>query len=308
MSLGSLPAIPEAVTPGSVNLLAPERPGAAFDDFLAGPASSLRDRPAWQEGDAPMPTLYVSHGAPPVFDDPRWIAQLAHWSAALPKPRAILIVSAHWESAPMMLSATGPATSLVYDFGGFAARYFTMTYATPDASRLAERVRGLMPDTESVHVHATRGLDHGAWVPLKIMEPGADVPVLQLSMPTHDPDRLLRLGARLRPLRDEGVLIIGSGYMTHGLPYLSFENMALNHVPGWSREFDAWAAEQLERGAVDALSDFGRAPGMPQAHPTVEHYTPLFVALGAASDPTAAPRTVIDDFQMGLAKRSLEFA
>jgi len=308
MSPASLPAIPEVVPPGTVNLLAPERPGAAFDAFLAGAAATLRDRPSWQDGDAPMPTLYVSHGAPPVFDDPRWIAQLAHWSAALPKPRAILIVSAHWESAPMMLSATGPATPLVYDFGGFAARYFSMTYATPDASRLAERVRGLMPDTEPVHVHATRGLDHGAWVPLKVMEPGADVPVLQLSMPTHDPDRLLRLGARLRPLRDEGVLIIGSGYMTHGLPYLSFENMALNHVPGWSREFDAWAAEQLERGAVDALSDFGHAPGMPQAHPTVEHYTPLFVALGAASDPTAAPRTVIDDFQMGLAKRSLEFA
>jgi 4,5-DOPA dioxygenase extradiol len=308
MTLVSLPDIPEIVPPGTVNLLAPERPGAAFDEFVARAAASLRDRPAWQDGDAPMPTLYISHGAPPVFDDPRWIAQLAHWSASLPKPRAILIVSAHWESAPMMLSATGPSTPLVYDFGGFAARYFSMTYATPDATWLAERVRGLMPDTEPVHVHASRGLDHGAWVPLKVMEPGADVPVLQLSMPTHDPDRLLRLGARLRPLRDEGVLIIGSGYMTHGLPYLSFENMALNHVPGWSREFDAWAAEQLARGGVDALSDFGRAPGMPQAHPTVEHYTPLFVALGAASDPAVAPRTVIDDFQMGLAKRSLEFA
>jgi 4,5-DOPA dioxygenase extradiol len=183
-----------------------------------------------------------------------------------------------------------------------------MTYATPDATWLAERVRRLMPDTEPVHVHASRGLDHGAWVPLKVMEPGADVPVLQLSMPTHDPDRLLRLGARLRPLRDEGVLIIGSGYMTHGLPHLSFEHMALNHVPGWSREFDAWAGETLARGAVDELADFASAPGMPYAHPTVEHYTPLFVALGAATDPSAAPRTVIDDFQMGLAKRSLEFA
>jgi len=308
MSLSSLPPIPEIVPPGTVNLLAPERPGAAFDTFMADSAASLRDRPTWQDGDAPMPTVYVSHGAPPVFDDPRWIAQLAHWSAGLPKPRAILIVGAPWESAPKMLSATGPATPLVYDFGGFAARYFSMTYATPDASWLAERVRRLMPDTEPVHVHASRGLDHGAWVPLKVMEPGADVPVLQLSMPTHDPDRLLRLGARLRPLRDEGVLIIGSGYMTHGLPFLTFEHMALNHVPGWSREFDAWAAEQLARGAVDALSDFASAPGMPQAHPTVEHYTPLFVALGAASDPAAAPRTVIDGFQMGLAKRSLEFA
>jgi 4,5-DOPA dioxygenase extradiol len=304
----ALPAIPAVVPAGTVNLLAPEHPGAAYDAFVASSAALLRDRPAWQEGDAPMPALYVSHGAPPVFDDPRWIAQLAHWSASLPKPRAILIVSAHWESAPMLLSATGPATPLVYDFGGFAARYFRMTYATPDASWLADRVARLMPDTEPVHVHASRGLDHGAWVPLKVMEPGADVPVLQLSMPTHDPERLLRLGARLRPLRDEGVLIIGSGYMTHGLPYLDVTNMALNHVPGWSLEFDAWAAEALARGAVDELSDFTRAPGMPYAHPTVEHYMPLFVALGAASDASVAPRTVIDDFQMGLAKRSLEFA
>ncbi len=127
-------------------------------------------------------------------------------------------------------------------------------------------------------------------------------------MPTYDPDRLLRLGAGLRPLRDEGVLVVDSGYMTHGLPSLSYQNMALNHVPGWSREFDAWAAEQLARGAVDALSDFTRAPGMPQAHPTVEHYTHLFVALGAAADTSAPPTTVIDDFQMGLAKRSLQCA
>jgi 4,5-DOPA dioxygenase extradiol len=156
-----LPPIPDVVPAGTVDLLAPERPGAAFDAFMVGPAAALRGRTAWQDGDAPMPSLYISHGAPPVFDDARWIAQLAHWSAGLPKPRAILIVSAHWESAPMMLSATGPATPLVYDFGGFAARYFTMTYATPDATWLAERVRRLMPDTEPVHVHAGRGLDHG---------------------------------------------------------------------------------------------------------------------------------------------------
>jgi hypothetical protein len=140
-----------------------------------------------------------------------------------------------------------------------------MTYATPDATWLAERVRRLMPDTEPVHVHASRGLDHGAWVPLKVMEPGADVPVLQLSMPTHDPDRLLRLGARLRPLRDEGVLIIGSGYMTHGLPHLSFEHMALNHVPGWSREFDAWAAEQLARGSRRRAVGLRSRPACPRA-------------------------------------------
>jgi len=308
MALITPPPIPDVVPAGTVDLLAPARPGAAYDAFVADFASALRDRPAWTEADGPMPSLYVSHGAPPVFDDARWIAQLASWSASLPKPRAILIVSAHWESAPMMLSAAGPAIPLVYDFGGFAARYFSMTYPTPDATWLAERVRRLIPHDEPVHVHASRGLDHGAWVPLKVMEPGADVPVLQLSMPTHDPERLLRIGMRLRPLREEGVLVIGSGYMTHGLPFLSYANIALNHVPGWSREFDAWAAASLARGAVDELQDFARAPGMPHAHPTVEHYTPLFVALGAATDPSAPPMTVIDDFQMGLAKRSLQFA
>ena len=112
------------------------------------------------------------------------------WSQALPKPTAILIVSAHWEAAPISLSASAAATPLVYDFGGFDPRYFQMTYATPDASALAGRVAAALPDREPVHQHASSGLDHGAWVPLKVMYPYADVPVLQLSMPTHDPARL----------------------------------------------------------------------------------------------------------------------
>ena len=162
-----------------------------------------------------------------------------------------------------------------------------------------------MSDTESVHEHPRRGLDHGAWVPLKVMYPYADVPVLQLSLPTHDPDRLLQIGARLRPLREQGVLVIGSGYLTHGLPFLERDSFAYNRVPGWSAEFDAWAKEGLADGAIDRLADFHRAPGMPYAHPTVEHYTPIFVTLGAASDPTSLT-TVIEDFQMGLAKRSFQ--
>ncbi|WP_460864101.1 dioxygenase family protein [Rhodococcus aerolatus] len=252
-----------------------------------------------------MPSLYLSHGAPPVFDDPLWISQLFGWAQSMPTPRAILVISAHWESAPLSLSAPGASTPLVYDFGGFAPRYSAMTYPTPDASALAARVAAVVPDHEPVHVHASRGLDHGAWVPLKVMYPWGEVPVLQLSMPTHDPDRLLALGSRLRELRHEGVLVIGSGYMTHGLPFLSRDSFAHNVVPGWSREFDAWAAERLAAGDVAALADVARAPGMPYAHPTVEHYTPLFVTLGAATDPAAAPTTAIDGFQMGLAKRSI---
>ena len=148
-----------------------------------------------------------------------------------------------------------------------------------------------MPDTEPVHQHASRGLDHGAWVPLKIMYPDADIPVLQMSLPTQDPDRAARARRAAAPLRDEGVLIIGSGFLTHGLPFLT--DFRLDAAPpGWSRDFDSWAGEALARGDVDELADvpLQRAPGMPYAHPTVEHYTPLFVTLGAATDSRRAGR------------------
>ncbi|WP_296607424.1 class III extradiol ring-cleavage dioxygenase, partial [Nocardioides sp.] len=114
-----------------------------------------------------MPALYIGHGAPPLLDDPVWSGQLAAWANDLPRPKAILIVSAHWESAPVSLSASG--APLVYDFGGFAPRYYQMTYETPDATALAQRVAAMMPASEPVHQHASRGLDHGAWVPLRIM-------------------------------------------------------------------------------------------------------------------------------------------
>jgi 4,5-DOPA dioxygenase extradiol len=255
-----------------------------------------------------MPALYIGHGAPPLLDDPVWSGELASWAADLPLPEAILVVSAHWESAPVSLSATAPGTPLVYDFGGFDPKYYDMTYVTPDASALAARVASLMPDTEPVHRHPSRGLDHGAWVPLKIMYPAGDIPVLQMSLPTQDPARLLDLGRRLRPLRDEGVLVIGSGFLTHGLPYLR-EWRIDTAAPGWSTEFDTWAAEALARGDLDELAAYrDRAPGMPYAHPTVEHFTPLFVTLGAATSPEAPGEQRIDGYWMGLAKRSLQVA
>ncbi|MBK5268625.1 MAG: dioxygenase [Acidimicrobiia bacterium] len=286
----------------------PAHPGEAFDQFLASQAPASASQTVWTPEFGPLPSLYLSHGAPPVFDDPHWIDQLFTWSQSLPKPTAILIVSAHWESAPLSLSASAAGTPLVYDFGGFAPRYFAMRYATPDASELAGLVAALMPDTEPVHEHTTRGLDHGAWVPLKIMYPYADIPVLQLSMPTHDPGRLFDLGRRLQPLREQGVLIIGSGFMTHGLQFATREMFEHNTIPGWSKEFDIWVAEALARGDFDTLANFHQAPGMPFAHPTAEHFTPLFISLGAASDPQAAPTTIIDDYQFGFAKRSVQFA
>lgn len=253
-----------------------------------------------------MPALYLGHGAPPLLDDPVWSGELAALSGRLPRPKAILIVSAHWESAPVSLTASG--APLVYDFGGFAQKYYEMTYATPDSTALASRIAKLLPASEPVHQHASRGLDHGAWVPLKIMYPEADIPVVQMSLPTHDPHRLMRLGERLKPLRDEGVLIVGSGFLTHGLPFLK-EFRIEAAAPGWSSDFDAWAGEAMARGDVDTLAGYrDRAPGMPYAHPTVEHYTPLFVTLGAASDPSEPGEQIIEGFWMGLSKRSLQVA
>jgi 4,5-DOPA dioxygenase extradiol len=261
----------------------------------------------WTPEDGPLPSLYISHGAPPLFEDAGWMGQLHRWARSLPKPKAVLIVSAHWESAPLSISSTDPGTGLVYDFGGFDPMYHRMRYDTPGAGELARLVASLLPDGEDVHEHRSRGLDHGAWVPLKVMYPDADVPVLQLSLPTQDAGRLLKLGERLRPLREQGVLVVGSGFMTHGLPFVDWRNPA--KVPGWSADFDLWAAEALARGDVDALAAFrSRGPGMPYAHPTVEHFTPLFVTLGAATDPTAPVTTTIDGYFIGLAKRSFQAA
>ncbi len=289
------------------SIMNPAVEAGAFDSFLRQRGHESRGHIAWTPADGPMPSLYLSHGAPPLFNDPHWIAQLSDWALAMPKPTAVLIVSAHWEAAPVMLSSPEAATALVYDFYGFPQRYYRMTYPTPAAHGLAERVAAAMPDSEPVHIAAGRGLDHGAWVPLKVMYPLADVPVLQLSMPTHEPARLMALGRRLRQLRDQGVLIIGSGFMTHGLPFATPAMFEHNVVPGWSSEFDAWTAHALTTVDWDELARFRHAPGMPFAHPTAEHFTPLFITLGAATAP-AAPTTVIDDFQMGFAKRSIQMA
>lgn len=291
------------------SVMHPARPGAAFDAFLANAAPASRLQKAWAPDDGPMPALYISHGAPPLFDDAVWIDELFAWSQSMPKPKAVLIVSAHWEEAPLSLSASGAAPPLVYDFGGFADRYYSMTYPTPDAADLAARVASVIPASHGLHEHAARGLDHGAWVPLKIMYPYADVPVLQLSLPTSKPDLLLDIGRRLKELRAEGVLVIGSGFMTHGLPFLSRENFFTNTVPTWSSDFDNWAADALARGDVNTLANYrDRAPGMPYAHPTVEHFTPLFVTLGAAENPELPVTTTVAGFQFGLAKRSFAVA
>ena len=251
-----------------------------------------------------MPALYIGHGAPMLLDDPVWSGELAAIATRFEKPKAILIVSAHWESAPIAITSPLSGTPLVYDFGGFAQKFYEMTYQTPDATALATRIAAMMPKSEPLH-ESGRGLDHGAWVPLRVMYPDHDIPVLQMSMPTSDPGKLIEIGRRLAPLRDEGVLIIGSGFMTHGLPFIRDWSIEAK-APGWSSEFDAWAAEHLAKGDIDSLAAYkDLAPAVQYAHPTVEHFTPLFVALGAGNDIDAAPETLIEGFWMGLSKRSL---
>lgn len=253
-----------------------------------------------------MPALYLGHGAPTLLDDAEWMGELSGWAGSLPRPTAILIVSAHWQTAPMAISATR-TVPLVYDFYGFPQRYYDLTYAAPGAPELARSVRALMPPSEPVLEREARGLDHGAWVPLMAMYPEADVPVLQLSMPDLDPAHLFEVGRRLAPLRDEGVLIVGSGFMTHGLPFIHEYFLGRPGAPQWSIDFDAWAREALERGDLDSLFAFReKAPGMPYAHPTVEHFAPLFVTLGAAARPDTAPTFTIEGYFYGLSKRSFE--
>ena len=286
-----------------MSIMNPAVAGQAFDEFLAEIAT--RDaHESWTPADGALPALFLSHGAPPVFDDGLWIAQLSRWARSIPKPTGIVVVSAHWEQAPLLLSATAAHTPLIYDFGGFHPRYYEMTYDTPDASALGQQIASLIPDEMPFAQAPNRGLDHGAWVPLKVMYPSGDIPVVQLSLPSQDPRALFDLGQRLQALRDHGILVIGSGFMTHGLPYLTGENFQHNTVPTWSAEFDRWAEETIAAKDLDTLFNYkSSAPGLPYAHPTVEHFTPLFLSLGLSTEDRT--ETAIDGFQFGLSKRSL---
>ncbi len=255
-----------------------------------------------------MPALYIGHGAPPLLDDPVWSSQLKDLAASFETPKAVLIVSAHWESAPLTIGATDFGTPLIYDFGGFDPMYYNLQYKSPDATVLANLVKSVLADTQTLSEQPKRGLDHGAYVPLITMYPEANIPVLQMSIPTHDPVELVKLGQRLAKLREHGVLIIGSGFLTHGLPFLRDFRIEAT-PPSWSVEFDHWAQGALAKGDLDVLMNYKYlAPGMPYAHPTVEHLSPIFVTLGAASDINTAPEIVIDGYWMGLAKTSIQVA
>ena len=253
-----------------------------------------------------MPVLYLSHGAPPLADDETWTGELAAWSAGLPRPTSILVVSAHWESAPLTVGATDPVP-LTYDFWGFPERFYQVTYDAPGAPDTAAAVRRLLSRPgQEVHQDPNRGLDHGAYVPLVEMFPEADIPVLQVSMPSLDPRELFEVGRRLAPLRDDGVLIIGSGFTTHNLSEARFGDTS-GTGPVWGQEFDAWAKQAVESGDVDAVLDFEHhAPAARLAHPRTEHFAPLFVSMGATADTWSDAHSAVDGFWYGLAKRSFE--
>lgn len=256
-----------------------------------------------------MPVIYLSHGAPPLADDRTWASELSAWSTRLPTPRNVLIVSAHWENNPITVSSTTGAP-LTYDFWGFDPKYYEVTYHPPAADELAASVARNVADLGPVFQDQDRGLDHGAYVPMVEMYPDAEVPVLQVSLPTLDPRSLFDFGRKLSTLRDEGTLIVGSGFTTHNLRWFHPSEPADAPAPTPSREFDHWAAERVGAGDVDAILDWeSKAPAAREAHPRSEHWAPLFVALGAGSvDGAVSGSSEIDGFWYGLSKRSWSFA
>src|SRR5580704_3420158 len=163
------------------------------------------------------PILFIAHGAPMLLDDAPWVAELGAWGKALGKPRAILIISGHWERAPLAIGATRPLPP-IYDFSGFPPRSYELQYPAPGAPELAARARALLDGAGIAHVdEPARSHDHGVYVPLMCMYPQADVPVLQLSLPTNDPRPLFELGRTLAQLAQEGCMIAGSGFLVHNL-------------------------------------------------------------------------------------------
>jgi 4,5-DOPA dioxygenase extradiol len=247
-----------------------------------------------------MPVLFVAHGAPPLIDDELWKSELAQWSSILPRPTSILMVSAHWENAPATIGAT-TALPLIYDFYGFPKRYYDIQYPSPGAPELAKRVRQLIPKVQEA---PTRGLDHGTYIPLMFMYPEAQIPVLQLSLPSLHLPAVFDMGCSLAPLRNEGVLRVGSGFLTHNLSFLGQGQQA------WALDFDAWLAEAIANNDVDALLDMShRAPAAQLAHPRIEHYAPLAFSAGAASLIPSKPIFPVTGFWMGepFSKRSVQY-
>ncbi|HEX7956134.1 MAG TPA: class III extradiol ring-cleavage dioxygenase [Pyrinomonadaceae bacterium] len=246
-----------------------------------------------------LPTVFVSHGAPTLAVEENDTTEfLRGLGGEFGRPRAVLCVSAHWDTTtPTVSAAASPET--IHDFGGFPAELYRIRYRAPGAPALAARVAALLGGAGlDCEVTNERGLDHGAWVPLRLMYAAADVPVAQLSIqPRQDAAYHFRLGRALAPLRDEGVLVLATGSVTHNLARLG----AGAPPPEWAREFEAWLSRKVTEGDVEELLDYRRlAPHARLAHPTDEHLLPLFVALGAGSvDGSTRGRSLHRGWTMG---------
>ena len=248
------------------------------------------------------PVVFVSHGAPDALlkaDD-----ALACWrelGLAVPAPAAILVLSAHWqERLPTVSLAERPAT--LHDFSGFAPELYQRRYPAPGAPDLAQRVLSALTQAGiAAAADPGRGLDHGAWVPLSVMYPEAQLPVVQLSL-AHPggPAAHLALGRALAPLRDEGVLILASGGVTHNFSWLTWDADDARPPVAPARDFADWVGARLAQGDSEALAAYRSAANGAAAHPSEEHFLPLFVALGAAQgSEQRAPRRYTPRFTYG---------
>lgn len=232
-----------------------------------------------------MPSLFVSHGSPMTAIQPSPARDFFLGVAKdLPRPKAILVATAHFESEAPLLSAD-EKPQMIYDFGGFPKPLFEIVYPAPGAPELALRATQLLRDTGyKAHAVVNRGFDHGTWVPLSLMYPGADIPVVQISVqPELGSAHHVDLGRALAPLREEGVMIVGSGSLTHNLWELSRSGRDMNApVRDWVRDFTEWVADKVESGAVEDIADYrARAPFARENHPRDEHFLPLPFAMGA---------------------------
>ncbi|KAK4747112.1 hypothetical protein SAY87_026149 [Trapa incisa] len=240
-----------------------------------------------------METFFISHGSPTLSIDESLPARgfLKSWQQKVfpQRPTAILVISAHWETDEPTVSAVHGKYSTIHDFYGFPGQMYKLKYPAPGAPELAKRVKELLGAHGFRHVHEERkrGLDHGAWVPLMLMYPEADIPVCQLSVqPYKDAIYHYNLGKALSLLREEGVLILGSGSATHNLRDLRFDS---EEVAPWARQFDTWLKDSLLEGRYDDVNNYlKKAPHAKVAHPRPEHFYPLHVAMGAAGEDSKA--------------------
>lgn len=246
---------------------------------------------------ATMPVVFVSHGAPTLALDTKSGADFARLAAALPVPRAILVISAHWLDAPATIGTRTPRP-LLYDFSGFPDELSRIRYDAPVANALADELQRRVTTLQRAD---ERPWDHGVWVPLLHMYPRHDVPVLQLSMPWRwTPRAMFALGQQLAPLRREGVLVLASGGAVHNLARIDWSGGA---TPAWATSFEGWLRERLTARAFDDVVAFReKAPDRALAHPTDDHFVPLLVAAGAGAD-AGAVTFPIEGFEYGSLSR-----